>query len=194
MLKVEDNIGAKQAFGFLVNIIPGNPHPAARKQVPMFHRFMENLDHPLAQFEDSESLQTIVRRGSTMTPCPAPDDNAVPVVNGTLASSWVVDRESHTLKPLRGIAYDRERPVFSSTSSWLMGRNIAALNDDDFELLGLIDGEKSWSRVLATYARRADIGEAQARVKLAPSIDRLLTEQFVLGREVKSCGSSSPVA
>ncbi len=182
-LKLGDNIGAKQAFGFFINTIPANPHPAVQKQVPLFHRFMQNLDHPMAEFKEDDELQNLLSRGKSLKHATAVDDDAIPVANGKLESTWSIDPDSHTLKPVRGITYDRERPVFSSTTSWLMGRNMAALDDDACDLLELMDGQTPWSTIIAKYAQNSGMTMAAARKTAQTTLDRLLGDTFVLIRE-----------
>lgn len=181
-LKFGDNIGAKQAFSFFVNTIPGNPHPAVQKQIPMFQQFMDNLDHPMDAMAEDAGIQNLLERSKSLQSQSLFRDDAVPLVNGKLETTWVIDRETHALKPVRGITYDKERPVFSSTSSWLLGRNLAVLDDQDCQLLELMDGEKSWRQIVGEYASGSKISLAAARERVAPILDRLRAENFVLTR------------
>ena len=60
VLKLSDNVGACQAFCFLVNTLPGNPHPALKKQIHMYEQFMEQLDHPMEEMEmDVQVLEVL---------------------------------------------------------------------------------------------------------------------------------------
>ncbi|WP_189523967.1 hypothetical protein, partial [Mesorhizobium sp. M3A.F.Ca.ET.174.01.1.1] len=79
------------------------------------------------------------------------EEGDVPVVNGRLESSWQFNREKHLLEQIRGVTFDRNRPVFSSTSSWLLGRNIAALQNEAWDVLKLVDGQQSWSSIVGQY-------------------------------------------
>ena len=178
MLKFDDNLGAKQAFAFFVNTIPGNPHPAVQKQVPLFQQFMKNLDHSVNEVATAPGITEIAngsfRRADSL------GDGDIPIVNGNVEATWTINRDKHVLEPLRGITFDRERPVFSSTSSWLLGRNVAPLPDDACDLLALVDGASSWSSIVESYAGKAglpiDEGRRAATVIVAP----LLAEDYVL--------------
>lgn len=170
ILNFDDNVGAKQAFSFFINTIPGNPHPALQKQIPLFHQFMNNLDHPVNGIEEvpgsiKEFAEGAVRRADTL------NDEDIPIVNGRLESTWRIDRASHKLEPIRGIIFDRDRPVFSSTSSWLLGRNVAPLDDSACDLLELMDGKAPWSSIVSKFS-----GEA------SEIVTPLLAEDYVLVR------------
>ena len=102
------------------------------------------------------------------------------MANGTLESTWNIDRDSHKLVPIRGITYDRERPVFSSTGSWLMGRNVAALDDEACDLLELMDGSTPWSTVVAKFGQAAGLTLDAAQKSARKAVEGLLAEQFVL--------------
>jgi flavin-dependent dehydrogenase len=178
ILKFDENIGAQQAFSFFINTIPGNPHPAMAKQIPLFQQFMRNLDHPLEEIRPGRGLDKFVkgqfRSADTL------HDEDVPVVNGTLESTWRINRQSHTLEPIRGISFDRERPVFSSTSSWLLGRNIAQLDDSACDLMRLMDGETPWSSIVERYVSEASLPAEQGRRQASEIVGRLLAEDYVL--------------
>lgn len=180
MLKFDENIGAQQAFSFFINTIPGNPHPALSKQIPLFHQFMRNLDHPLDEIKPGRGIDRIVKGGFRRTD--ALRDEDIPVVNGRLESTWRINRQRHTLEPIRGIFFDRERPVFSSTSSWLLGRNIAPLDDGACDLLRLMDGETPWSSIVGRYAEETGLPAEQARQRASETAARLLAEDYVLVR------------
>ena len=182
MLKFDENIGAKQAFSFFINTIPGNPHPALSKQIPLFQQFMRNLDHPLEEAGRAEGIRNLVDRSKGLQTATTLADEDVPIVNGRLESTWRIDRESHTLAPNRGITFDRERPVLSSTSSWLMGRNLAPLEDEAFEVLEMVDGQAPWSSIVHRYSEVQGLPEEQGRRKLAEIVDPLLSESFLLVR------------
>ena len=178
-LKFGENIGAKQAFGFLINTIPANPHPSVQKQIPMFHQFVKNIDLENELGQD-EKLQEIAEDGKSLRQATRLDDDTIPVANGTLESTWNIDRDSHKLRPIRGITYDRERPVFSSTGSWLMGRNVAALDDEACDLLELMDGSTPWSTVVAKFGQAAGLTLDAAQKSARKAVEGLLAEQFVL--------------
>ncbi|TGP39551.1 NAD(P)/FAD-dependent oxidoreductase [bacterium M00.F.Ca.ET.228.01.1.1] len=178
-LKFDENIGAKQAFSFFINTIPGNPHPALKKQIPMFQQFMTNLDHTVNEVTSPT--------GEFMTeqlrPADRLEEGDVPVVNGRLESSWQFNREKHLLEQIRGVTFDRNRPVFSSTSSWLLGRNIAALQNEAWDVLKLVDGQQSWSSIVGQYtaAQKDETGQDSGAV--SDIIKFLLAERFVLVRD-----------
>jgi flavin-dependent dehydrogenase len=178
-LKFDENIGAKQAFSFFINTIPGNPHPALKKQIPLFQQFMKNLDHTVNEITSpTGNLMTQQLRLADRL-----EEDDVPVVNGRLESSWQFNREKHVLEQVRGVTFDRDRPVFSSTSSWLLGRNIAALKNEAWDLLKLVDGRSSWSSIVGQYAA-AQMGEAgQDGAAASAIIAPLLAEKFVLVRD-----------
>jgi len=180
ILKFDDNIGAKQAFSFFINTIPGNPHPALAKQVPLFHQFMKNLDHPLEKITRAPGMDKIVTGGFRSTD--QLNDQDVPIVNGKLESTWRIDRNSHTLEPIRGITFDRERPVFSSTSSWLLGRNVAPLDEKACDLLQLIDGETPWSSIVSKYSGQMGLPVEQGRKTIMEIAALLLADDYVLVR------------
>ena len=178
LLKFDENIGAQQAFSFFINTIPGNPHPALAKQVPLFHQFMRNLDHPLDEIKSTSNIQKIVEGGFRRSDKLNNED--IPIVNGKLESTWRIDRKSHTLEAIRGITFDRERPVFSSTSSWLLGRNVAPLENSACDLLELMDGETAWSAIVAKYSADAGLTQEAGRHRTAEIVTPLLAEDYVL--------------
>jgi halogenation protein CepH len=180
MLKFDENIGAQQAFSFFINTIPGNPHPALQKQIPLFHQFMRNLDHPLEEITTGPHIEKIIKGG--FKSAGSLHDEDVPIVNGILESTWRINRQSHTLEPIRGISFDRERPVFSSTSSWLLGRNVAPLDDNACSLLQLMDGEAPWSSIVRKYAGDARLPAEQGRERASEIVKSLLAEDYVLVR------------
>jgi hypothetical protein len=178
-LKFDENIGAKQAFSFFINTIPGNPHPALKKQIPMFQQFMTNLDHTVNEITSpTGDLMTQQLRLADRL-----EEDDVPVVNGRLESSWQFNREKHLLEQIRGVTFDRDRPVFSSTSSWLLGRNIAALKNEAWDVLKLVDGQQSWSSIVGQYtaAQKEETGLDSEAV--SDIIAFLLAERFVLVRD-----------
>jgi halogenation protein CepH len=180
MLKCDENIGAKQAFSFFINTIPGNPHPALERQVPLFQQFMKNLDHSVNEIKAAPGIKKIVNGG--FKSADELNDEDIPIVNGRLESTWRINRKSHTLEPIRGITFDRERPVFSSTSSWLLGRNVAPLDDSACNLLNLMDGEVPWSSIVSEYSEEAGLPLEEGRKRTWEIVTPLLAEEFVLVR------------
>lgn len=181
LMKFGDNAGAKQSFSFLVNSVAANPHPAATRQIHMFHQFMENLSHPLDEMAEEPAFQQLPRADAHVG-FDALAADTVPVVNGRLDESCVIDHGSHTLKQVSGVAYDEDRPVFSSTSSWLLGRNFAPIEGEALALANLLDGERSWSEVLDVWASQHDCEEDAAAAHLGPVLHQLWDERLVLLR------------
>ena len=101
-LQLGDNVGARQAFCFLVNTIPGNPHPALRKQIHMFSQFMDNMEHPVEAFNQDQQLQELAQDSvdhyAELAEASLED---IPLVNGEVQSSYQIDGETQTLKPIR---------------------------------------------------------------------------------------------
>ncbi len=190
MLKFDENIGAKQAFSFFINTIPGNPHPALQKQIPLFHQFMKNLDHTVNEIKDAPGISKIVN--GTFKSTSELGDEEIPIVNGKLESTWRINRDSHMLEPLRGISFDRDRPVFSSTSSWLMGRNVAPLDDSAFDLLELMDGKSQWSSIVSKYSGVAGLPLEQGKKRTSEIVTPLLAEDYVLVREQAAREQAAP--
>lgn len=179
-LQLGDNVGASQAFCFLVNTIPANPHPALKKQIHMYLQFMDQIEHPEDQLQDELGDKVAAMSAQETVELDALDDQVVPVPNGTLESSWQIDGESHTIKPIRGIAYDQERPVFSSTSSWLLGRNIHAVDDEAADLLAQMDGRTSWGVLLSRQAAKTGDTVDAVRDRVEPVLAELAKEKLVL--------------
>jgi flavin-dependent dehydrogenase len=182
-LNFDDNIGARQAFGFFINTIPGNPHPAMAKQIPLFHQFMKNIPHPLDEMKEAPGIQRVVDEAQELRKADRLDDDDVPIVNGRLESTWRFDRESHTLAPVHGVTFDRERPVFSSTSSWLLGRNVASLPDEACRLLELMDGTASWASIVSKYIEQEGLSPEEGRAKTSEIVAPLLADDYVLLRD-----------
>ncbi len=182
MLNFDHNIAAKQAFTFFINTIPGNPHPALTKQIPLFHQFMKNIPHPLDELSEAPGVQQVADRTSAFRKADRLEDKDVPIVNGRLESTWRIDRESHALAPLHGVTFDRERPVFSSTSSWLLGKNIAQLPDEACRLLGLMDGTAPWASIVNKYAEEQGLTPSEGRARTSEIVAPLLAEEYVLLR------------
>ncbi|HET9896588.1 MAG TPA: NAD(P)/FAD-dependent oxidoreductase [Streptosporangiaceae bacterium] len=182
MLNFDHNIAAKQSFSFFINTIPGNPHPAMAKQIPLFHQFMQNIPHPLSELSEAPGVQRVADRTSALRRADRLDDDDVPIVNGRLESTWRINRERHALAPLHGVTFDRERPVFSSTSSWLLGRNIAQLPDEACHLLRLMDGTAPWASIVSRYAAEAGLTLDESRARTSEIVASLLAEEYVLLR------------
>lgn len=178
MLKIDENLAAKQAFSFFINTIPGNPHPALQKQIPLFHQFMANLDHPVNEGETVPGMAKIADGQFSSAEDLGDDD--VPVINGAMEATWQIDRDRHRLEPIWGIAFDRERPVFSSTSSWLLGRNVAPLEEKPARLLSLIDGEERWSAIVKRYASLQGMAPEEGKDVATEIIRPLLAQDYVL--------------
>ena len=181
-LELGENVGAKQAFCFMVNTIPGNPHPALEKQIHMFQQFMDNIEHPIEAMSCEMDFSDLIGESHDWVDFGALSDRAVPVLNGTLETSWTIDKDSHTLRAVRGISYDQDRTVFSSTSSWLLGRNLYPLADDACDLLELCDGKTPWSHVISQHAERTGASVDEVRADLTRRLEALWDDRFVLLR------------
>ena len=181
IMKFGDNVAAKQTFSFLVNVVAANPHPSARKQIAMFHQFVEHIDTPVDQMAEEDDFKRLVERYRDVNTRPSGLAlEAVPVINGGLEETCMIDDEHFRLNRVEGVAFDAERPVFSSTASWLLGRNFAPMTGAALQLLKLMDGERSWGDIVADQAaRRGEPVDAVAR-ELTPIVGELLEENFVL--------------
>jgi hypothetical protein len=87
---------------------------------------------------------------------------------------------------VHGVTFDRERPVFSSTSSWLLGRNVARLPDEAYGLLELMDGTSSWGSIVSKYGEREGLSPDEARARTGEIVASLLAEDYVLLRNERS--------
>ncbi len=192
ILKFDENIGAKQAFSFFINTIPGNPHPALAKQIPLFRQFMNNLEHSLDEVGATPGVRKLIDETKGLRSVDELRDEDIPIVNGKLESTWRIDKESHTLAPNRGVTFDRGRAVLSSTSSWLMGRNLAPLDDEAFEALELVDGEASWSSIVHKYSGDLGLPPEQGRRRLSEIVGPLLAEKLVLVRSTAGAQECQP--
>lgn len=185
-LNLGDNVAACQAFCFLVNTIPGNPHPALRKQIHMYMQFMDQLDHPLDEMEEEAAIHDKIEEPTTQgwddLSLSTLSDATIPVCNGDLERSWMIDGDNHLLKPVRGLTYDQSRPVFSSTSSWLLGRNIHPLDEASCDLLERMDGTTTWGDLLNDLAASKKCSLDDARAGALPLLDALCRERLVLLR------------
>jgi halogenation protein CepH len=183
VLKLSDNVGACQAFCFLVNTLPGNPHPALSKKIHMYEQFMDQLDHPLEAMQSDTGLQDRIatigeRVGEAFEHLDLADDSVL-VLNGERAHSWSVDGDAHVLRPVRGVAFDAERPVFSSTSAWLLGRNIFPLEGLAWELAELVDGQRNWAEILATLAHTQSVEVDSVRKAATEAVNALAAQELM---------------
>ena len=106
----------------------------------------------------------------------------MPGANGTLESSWQINGEGHRLEPVRGMTYDQSRPVFSSTSSWLLGRNLHPLDALSCELIERLDGSTAWGAVLQDIAEARGCSLDEVRDNFTPVLSSLCQERLVLLR------------
>jgi halogenation protein CepH len=150
------------------------------RQIPLFHQFMENIPHPLDEMKETPGIKQVVDRTKDFRKADRLDDEDVPIVNGQLESTWRIDRESHALAPVRGVTFDRERPVFSSTSSWLLGRNVAQLPHEAYRLLELVDGTTPWASIVSRYALQEGLTPDESRARMSEIVAPLLAERHVL--------------
>jgi hypothetical protein len=182
VLQFGDSVAANQAFCFLVNTIPANPHPALRKQIHMYLQFMANIQHPVEKMKEDKHFQHRMEESLAWVGFDRLDDRVVPVPNGSLEQTWTIDQKSHQLVPVRGITYDQMRPVFSSTSSWLLGRNIQPLDDEAWRLVEAMDGQRAWGEVVRQTTGAAAPGD-EARAAVTATLQKLCAENLVLLRE-----------
>jgi halogenation protein CepH len=117
------------------------------------------------------------------------NDEDVPIVNGKLEATWRINGKSHTLEPIRGVTFDPERPVFSSTTSWLLGRNVAPLDESACSLLELMDGGASWSSIVSKYSEKASLSREQGRKETSEIVAPLLLQGYVLVRSEATVSS-----
>ncbi len=182
-LKLGDNVGARQAFCFLVNTIPGNPHPALRKQIHMFTQFMDNMEHPVEGFAQDDKLQTLAQdRTDDYVDASEISGGVVPRINGQIESSLQIDGEEQMLKPIRGVTYDTDRPIFSNSASWLLGRNIHELPEETLKTMAYFNGKDTWDEVVKRYAGDHALSEAEADDLLRACASELGEERLVLFR------------
>jgi halogenation protein CepH len=182
MLQCGHNVGAKQAFCFMVNTIPSNPHPALRKQIHMFQQFMDHIDHKVDGVADEKSIQEALKEGMVLVTYNDLSDSVIPRINGSLESSWTIDPEEHVLTPVRGVSYDQDRTVFSSTASWLLGRNIYPVEGASLSLIERVDGSASWGQIVEKHAKEHGIDIEESRKTLTPVLGSLCEENLVLLR------------
>ena len=180
LMRFGDNTGAKQAFSHLVNTVAANPHPAARKQIHMFKQFMDRLEHPLQTMERETEFELLVKEhGQEALPLSALDDDVICLPNGRVSHACVIDDEAHVLRRERGIAYDEDRPVFSSTASWLLGRNFAPLSASAVELLEAAGDGRPWGELIEDLAETWYVSRDEADVEGRRVLEELLGEAFV---------------
>ncbi len=188
IMKFGDNVAAKQTFSFLVNVVAANPHPSARKQIAMFHQFVEHIDTPVEDMAKEEDFKQLVERyrGVATGQGAALAADAVPVVNGGLEETCMIDDQHFRLNRVTGVAFDSERPVFSSTASWLLGRNFAPMTGAALQLLQMMDGERSWGDIVQAEAAKRGESVAATERELTPIVGELLQENFVLLKKAVS--------
>lgn len=182
-LQLDESTAACQAFCFLVNTVPANPHPALEKQIHMYLQFMDQLDHPLEAMEANPALNSPKKAREDYLPSHSLAPNAVPEVNGALETSFVIDGEGHRLRPIRGVTYDSERPIFSSTSSWLLGRNLHEVSELEAEVLMKMDGVRSWDAIMALFALERGSQRATVRADLAATLEALSQRDLFLEKK-----------
>ena len=93
---------------------------------------------------------------------------------------------------MQGIAYDADRPIFSSTSSWLLGRNLHQVDDVAAEILVEMDGKRTWRTLLEDRARTSGQDYASVRRNLEPVLNELCESGLVLQR--KAHGSTQEIS
>lgn len=184
ILNFQENVGASQAFCFFVNTIPANPHAAVRKQIHMYQQFMANLDHPIDEMAAAPRFQEKVERARAFVALADVTDDTVLRPNGVLETSWMIDGADHVLVPVRGIAYDQERPVLSSTGSWLLGRNVQPIDDAWFELLTELGDGLPLGELVRRRAAAAATDTTTARAEVLSLVERLDDERLVLFERV----------
>jgi FAD-dependent halogenase len=190
-LQMDDSMAACQAFCFLVNTVPANPHPALDKQIHMYLQFMDQLEHPLDEMENTDGLHARQKKREAYQEKHTFDEHIIPEVNGELDTSWVIDGTGHLLRPIQGVAYDSERPIFSSTSSWLLGRNLHEVSEAEASVLHKIDGKLSWGEILNIFALEEGSDRDTVRAQLLPVLAALSERGLLL--EKKRSGDS-PIA
>ncbi len=181
LMRFGENAGAKQAFSHLVNTVAANPHPAARKQIHMFKQFMAHLEHPLGEMRKEPAFRLLMEEhGAPCLPLSALSDDTICRPNGSVSEACVIDDREHRLRKERGIAYDQDRPVFSSTASWLLGRNFAPLSGEAVELLQEA-GEKgcTWSELVDRLSETWFMSRDEAEVEGLRVLGDLHREAFV---------------
>jgi hypothetical protein len=197
-LKLGDNVGARQAFCFLVNTIPGNPHPALRKQIHMFTQFMDHMEHPMEAFAEDADLQAMTDdRKEDYVSVDEITDDVVPRINGQIEEALQIDGDDQLLKPIRGVTYDTDRPIFSNSASWLLGRNIHELDDETLDTMAYFNGVDTWGEVVQRYASDHDLGTEEADGALRAIVRPLDAEKLVLlrkGGAGAACGDVQPEA
>jgi len=177
LMKFGDNACAKQSFSHLVNTVAANPHPSAKRQIHMLHQFVEKMEHPIEEMSEEQEFEDLVMsKGASASPL---SPEALLLVNGNLSSTCVIESETHTLKPVRGIMFDEDRPVFSSTSSWLLGKNFSEMSEELLSVLDMLDGEKCWSDVVAAWGKLQGLSKERAESAIRPIVHKLLSERFV---------------
>ena len=182
-LQMDESIAACQAFCFLVNTVPANPHPALDKQIHMYLQFMDQLEHPLAEMEKVDGKHQAQKKRDAYNEVHSMDLDTIPELNGALESSWAIDGENHRLRPVKGVEYDSNRPIFSSTSSWLLGRNLHEVSDEEADILEKMDGKRTWSDILELFALERGSDRATVRAQMQPVLAALSERGLFLERK-----------
>ena len=177
LMKFGDNACAKQSFSHLVNTVAANPHPSAKRQIHMFHQFVDKMEHPVEDMATEREFEVLVESKSSSDAELSP--GSFVVVNGTLSSTCVIESDTHTLKPVRGIMFDEDRPVFSSTASWLLGKNFSEMNTEALSVLDLLHNDRCWSEVLEMWGKQKGMSVQSASASISPIVRALLDERFV---------------
>ena len=181
LMKFGDNACAKQSFSHLVNTVAANPHPSAKRQIHMFHQFVDKMEHPVEEMAAEREFEVLVESKGSSDAELSPESFVV--VNGTLSSTCVIESETHTLKPVRGIMFDEERPVFSSTASWLLGKNFSAMNTEALSVMELLGNDRRWSEVVEMWGGQRGLELQAANESIRPIVRSLLEERFVRIRQ-----------
>ena len=143
----------------------------------MFHQFVDKMEHPIDEMAAEDEFKELVSAKGAVDGELSSD--SLLVVNGVFDKACVIDDERHVLRPVKGVAFDEERPVFSSTASWLLGRNFSELEGEALEVAELLDGERTWGEVVSTWAAGKSLSTEEASKHLAPVAKSLLDERFV---------------
>tara|TARA_B110000037_G_scaffold196874_1_gene234485 strand:+ start:112 stop:558 length:447 start_codon:yes stop_codon:yes gene_type:complete len=143
----------------------------------MFHQFVDKIEHPLGEMAVEEEFEQLVESKGASNSGLSLD--ALVVVNGTLSSTCVIESETHTLKQVRGILFDEDRPVFSSTASWLLGKNFSEMSPEALAVLDFLDGEREWSDVVLSWGQEKELYGEKAHEAIDPIVSMLLTEGFI---------------
>ena len=156
-LQLGPEADAAEAFGFLINAIPGNPHPGLQPHLEAYRRGAA---------------------GGTARPQGGPPltETAAPRAAGIPAAGWQIDGERHTLQAVRGITPHAQRPLFGSASGWLIGRDVHALDDPAAALVARMDGRQTWGALLRAHAEEVGVRAEALRAQVQPAMERLVEQ------------------